>query len=91
MHKTDLIDAVAAESGLPKATVAKALDATLEVIMSNVAKGDAVTLTGFGAFKATQRAARTGKNPRTGEALKIAASTAPKFTPGSVFKTKVGG
>ena len=89
MNKTDLIDAIAAESGLSKADAAKTLDAFVNTITKAVADGDSVSLIGFGTFKVSARAARTGKNPKTGEALEIPATTVPKFTPGANFKAAV--
>lgn len=89
MNKTDLIDAIAEESGLTKADAAKALDALLATIVGAVADGDSVSLIGFGSFKPSARAAREGKNPKTGETLSIAATTVPKFTAGATFKAAV--
>lgn len=82
----ELIDQVSVACGESKAAVTRTLDALLETVKSQVAKGDDVTLIGFGTFTSTKRAARTGRNPRTGEALNIAASTAPTFKPGKAFK-----
>ena len=89
MNKGELIEALAAKSELSKATAGRTLDALIEIITAKVAKKEDVQLIGFGTFKAAKRAARTGKNPRTGEALKIAATTVPKFTPGAAFKAAV--
>lgn len=86
MNKSDLVDAVAAESGLTKADAAKAVDALFETITEALKKGDEVRLVGFGTFAVAKRAARTGKNPRTGEEIQIAASTQPKFKPGKGLK-----
>ena len=83
MNKTDLINAIAAESGLTKADAAKALNATTNAIANAVKAGDKVTLVGFGTFAPAERPARTGKNPRTGEVLEIPAKTIVKFKPGS--------
>jgi DNA-binding protein HU-beta len=91
MNKSELIDAIAKSSELTKADAERALNATLEAVVKAVAKGDTVTLIGFGTFKSVKRAARTGRNPATGAALKIAASTSPKFTAGATFKTAVAG
>ena len=91
MNKSELIEAIAKESELTKADAERALAATLAAIVKAVAKGDTVTLVGFGTFKSTKRAARTGRNPATGAAIKIAASTAPRFTAGATFKTAVAG
>ena len=89
MNKTELIDAIATRSELSKAASAKALDAVIDAVVETVAKGDAVSLVGFGSFKATARAAREGKNPKTGEKIKIPATTVPKFSAGATFKATV--
>lgn len=91
MNKSELIEIVAKEADLGKGVAGKAVDAALDAVVKAVAKGDSVTLLGFGTFKAASRAARTGKNPQTGAAIKIAATTVPKFSAGSVFKTAVAG
>jgi len=91
MNKSELIDAIAAEAELTKVDAAKALDAVLGAIVAAVASGDSVSLIGFGSFKASARAAREGKNPKTGEKLSIAATTVPKFTAGANFKAAVAG
>lgn len=83
MNKTDLINAIAAEAGLTKADAAKALNATTAAIANAVKAGDKVTLVGFGTFAPAERPARTGKNPRTGEALTIPAKKVVKFKAGS--------
>ena len=70
-------------------TAGRALEAVLSTIVKTVAKKEDVQLIGFGTFKASKRAARTGQNPRTGEKLKIAAATVPKFTAGAGFKAAV--
>lgn len=89
MNKSDLVDAIATQSGLTKADSAKALDATISAITSAVANGDTVSLVGFGSFKGSARAAREGKNPKTGEKLNIAATTVPTFSAGATFKAAV--
>ncbi len=89
MNKSELIEALAKETDLSKAAAARAIDALLGIVTKTVAKKQDVQLIGFGTFKAVKRAARAGKNPRTGEALKIAAATVPKFTPGAAFKAAV--
>ena len=89
MNKSEMFDAIAARTELSKAASGKALDAVIETIVEAVAKGDGVSLVGFGAFKAADRAAREGKNPKTGEKIKIAATTVPKFSAGATFKTTV--
>lgn len=83
MNKTDLINAIAAESGLSKADAAKAWNAATAVIANAVKAGDKVALVGFGTFAASERPARQGKNPRTGESIEIPAKTVVKFKPGS--------
>lgn len=89
MNKSELVEVAAQEAGISKAVADKALTAVLAAVVKAVAEGDAVTLIGFGTFKPTQRAARTGKNPKTGETLKIPATTVPKFTAGTAFKAAV--
>lgn len=91
MNKSELIESIAKSSELTKADAERALNATIETIVKAVAKGDTVTLVGFGTFKSSKRAARTGRNPATGAAIKIAASTVPRFTAGATFKTAVAG
>ena len=86
MNKSELIDAISNEADLSKAAAERALNSALGAVMKAVAKGDRVTLVGFGTFYASKRAARTGQNPRTGEKIKIAAATVPKFTAGAAFK-----
>lgn len=89
MNKSELIEQVAAKAGVTKAGAARVLEATLESITETVASGNTVTIIGFGAFRAADRAAREGKNPRTGEKLLVAAARLPKFSAGSVFKAAV--
>ncbi|HEX5801904.1 MAG TPA: HU family DNA-binding protein [Azospira sp.] len=89
MNKSELIDAIAAGADISKAAAGRALDAAVAAITATVAKGDNVTLVGFGSFKAAKRAARTGKNPKTGAAIKIPATTVPKFSAGASFKAAV--
>jgi DNA-binding protein HU-beta len=91
MNKSELIEVAAKSADISKAAAERALSAMMEAIVKAVAKGDTVTLVGFGTFKSSKRAARTGKNPKTGEPLKIAATTVPKFTAGAGFKTAVAG
>jgi len=86
MNKQDLIDAIAKASGLSKAAAGRALDATTATVTKSLKKGDSVTLVGFGTFKVSKRAARNGRNPRTGAAIKIAARKAPVFTAGKALK-----
>jgi len=89
MNKTEMIEEIASRTNLTKADAARAVNAVLDTIVETVAKGDDVTLPGFGSFKSVQRAAREGKNPKTGEKLQIAATIAPKFSAGATFKTAV--
>ncbi|MBK6743726.1 MAG: HU family DNA-binding protein [Hydrogenophilales bacterium] len=91
MNKTELVDAVAAKTASTKAAAARAVEAVLDTIAETVAKGDSVAVIGFGTFESRKRAARTGKNPRTGAAIKIAAATVPAFRAGKAFKDKVAG
>ena len=91
MNKSELIDIAASEADISKAAAGKALDAAMSAIVKAVAKGDTVTLIGFGTFKSSKRAARTGRNPQTGKEIKIAATTVPRFTAGAGFKTAVAG
>jgi len=91
MNKAELIEVAAKEADLSKAAAGKALDAAMAAIVKSVSKGDSVTLVGFGTFKASKRAARTGKNPKTGAAIKIAATTVPRFSAGAAFKQAVAG
>ena len=80
---------ISTRTELSKVASGKALDAVIEAIVDAVAKGDGVSLVGFGSFKAAARAAREGKNPKTGEKIKIAATTVPKFSAGATFKATV--
>jgi DNA-binding protein HU-beta len=91
MNKTELVEIVAKEADLSKAAAASALDAVIAAIVTAVSKGDTATLIGFGTFKSSKRAARTGRNPQTGKELKIAATTVPRFTAGAGFKAAVAG
>ena len=91
MNKAELIEIAAKEADISKAAAGKALDAVINSVVKAVAKGDSVTLVGFGTFKSSKRAARTGKNPQTGATIKIPATTVPKFTAGAGFKAAVAG
>ena len=86
MKKTELIAAVAEQSGLSKKDAEKALTAALDAIIKAVAEGDKVQLTGFGTFEQRQRNARTGVDPRTGNSIEIPASKVPAFKAGKAFK-----
>lgn len=91
MNKSELIEATAKAADLSKAAAERAVSAIIDAVVKAVSKGDSVTLVGFGSFKSAKRAARTGKNPKTGAALKIPATTVPKFTAGATFKAAVAG
>ena len=89
MNKTELVNAVAEASGLTKADATKAVDGVFEVITDALKSGDDVRLVGFGTFNVTERKASTGRNPRTGEEIQIAASKQPKFKAGKGLKDAV--
>lgn len=89
MNKTELIDAIAKVADLTQADAGRALDAVTSSITAALKGGDTVTLVGFGTFKATQRAARIGRNPQTGAEIKIAARKAPAFSAGKALKDAV--
>lgn len=91
MNKTELIDALAAKCDLSKASAGRAIDGLTEIITETLTQGDTVSLIGFGTFSVGERAARTGRNPKTGAELKIAASKAPKFSVGAKLKAAVNG
>ena len=86
MNKNDLVDAVAERTGLAKSDAARAVEAALGTITETLQKGDQVALSGFGTFVAKARAARTGRNPRTGESIAIPASRVPAFKAGKALK-----
>jgi DNA-binding protein HU-beta len=85
--KAELIDAVATAAGVSKADAERTIGAFFEHVTKATKKGDKIAWPGFGSFSTTKRAARTGRNPQTGAPVKIAASTAMKFTPSSTLKT----
>jgi nucleoid DNA-binding protein len=89
MNKAELIQVLAQETDTTKAAACRVLNTLLETIVNEVAKKHAVQLMGFGTFKSVKRAARIGKNPRTGEAVKLAAATVPRFSAGAAFKAIV--
>ncbi len=89
MNKDQLVKAIAAETEVSQAVVAKVLNAWTETIVETVASGDKVTLVGFGSFEPRPRKERQGKNPQTGEPLTIPATTVPAFSAGKIFKDKV--
>jgi DNA-binding protein HU-beta len=89
MNKAELIDAVASSADLSKASATEAVDAVVDTITASLRKGDSVTLVGFGTFEVRDRAARTGRNPQTGEEIQIKASKAPAFKAGKALKDAV--
>ncbi len=89
MNKSELIDAIAASADIPKAAAGRALDATLEAVTEALQRGESVALVGFGTFATKERAARTGRNPQTGNPIDIAAATLPTFKPGKALKDAV--
>lgn len=89
MNKAELVEAIAKETNLSKKDSEAALKAFVEVVGKELAKGEDVSLIGFGTFSVGERAARTGRNPRTGEEIKIAAAKTPKFKPGKALKDLV--
>ncbi|HSJ43640.1 MAG TPA: HU family DNA-binding protein [Euzebyales bacterium] len=91
MNKAELIDAAADRADIAKNSMSEALDAVLETITETVARGDKVTLTGFGTFERRHREARTGRNPQTGDEMHIPAQDSPAFKAGKAFKDAVNG
>ncbi|MGU9957377.1 MAG: HU family DNA-binding protein [Arenicellales bacterium WSBS_2016_MAG_OTU3] len=89
MNKTELVDTVATQASLSKSDAAGAVDAIFEAITNCLKNGEQLTLVGFGTFSVSDRAARSGRNPRTGEAITIAASKQPKFKAGKGLKDAV--
>ena len=89
MNKTELVAAIADKTELSKKDSEKALKAFIDVVGEELKKGEKIQLVGFGTFEVTERAARTGKNPRTGEAIQIAASKVPAFKAGRALKDAV--
>ena len=89
MNKSELIDHIAASADLSKAAATRALDSMIGAVKTTLKKNGSVTLVGFGTFSVGKRAARTGRNPRTGEAIKIKAAKVPKFKPGKALKDAV--
>ncbi|WOV90151.1 MAG: HU family DNA-binding protein [Candidatus Zeuxoniibacter abyssi] len=86
MNKKELIDSISANAALSKADAGRALDAFVELVIKTLRKKELVIVVGFGSFTVQKRKARTGRNPQTGEAIKIKAQTAPKFRPGKALK-----
>ena len=91
MTKAEIIEKVAEEAKISKAAAAKAFEAIIGSIMQAVRKGDKVTVVGFGTFSVSARKARKGRNPRTGQEIKIAAKKVPRFTAGAALKAAVNG
>ncbi|MDZ5601760.1 HU family DNA-binding protein [Pseudomonas sp. RP23018S] len=89
MNKSELIDAIAASADIPKNTAGKALDAVLESVTGALKQGDDVVLVGFGTFTVKERAERTGRNPQTGNPIKISAAKVPNFKAGKGLKDAV--
>ena len=91
MNKVELVEAMAKKSGLAKKDCEAALKAFIDTVELEVKKGHKVQLVGFGTFELTKRAARKGRNPQTGDNIKIKASKSPKFKPGKAFKDLCNG
>jgi len=86
VNKSELIDQIAASADIPKAAAGRALDATISAVTLALQEGGSVTLVGFGTFHVGKRAARAGRNPRTGASIRIASAKIPKFRPGKALK-----
>lgn len=89
MNKTEFVAAIAEEAGISKADAAKAVKAFTDVVVEEMKKGEKIQLVGFGTFEVSERPAREGRNPRTGETMTIAASKAPKFKAGKALKDSI--
>lgn len=89
MNKSELIEAIAASADIPKASASRALDAMIESVTESLKKGDSVALVGFGTFTVKERAARTGRNPQTGQPIEISAAKVPTFKAGKALKDSV--
>lgn len=89
MNKSDLVANVAEKAGLQKREAERAVDAFIETVQEALARGDKVTVVGFGTFEVRERQARMGRNPQTGEQIQIAAARVPVFRPGKGFKESV--
>ena len=89
MNKGELIDAIATSTDLSKNVIDNIVSATIDTVMDTVADGEKVTLIGFGSFEPRGRKARAGRNPKTGEVIKIPATTVPAFSAGKGFKDRV--
>jgi DNA-binding protein HU-beta len=89
VNKSELIDAIAAGADISKAAAGRALDSMLEAVTDSLQKGEGVSLVGFGTFSVKERAARTGRNPKTGETIQIKAAKVPGFKAGKALKDAV--
>jgi DNA-binding protein HU-beta len=89
VNKTELIDHIATTADISKASAGRALDAAVGAVTASLKQGQTVTLVGFGSFYVGKRAARNGRNPRTGAAIKIAAARIPRFRPGKGLKDAI--
>lgn len=85
MNKSELIEAIAASADIPKAAASRALDAMVDTVTESLKKGDSVSLVGFGTFSVKERAARTGRNPQTGQPIQISAAKVPTFKAGKAL------
>ena len=90
MNKAELINKLAEDAGITKTQANEALDSFTNAVVASLKKGDRVTLVGFGTFSVSERSARNGRNPQTGEVIKIKARRVPKFKAGKEFSTKIG-
>ena len=91
MNKAELVDKIAKDSGITKVQANEALDSFTKNVVGALKKGGRVTLVGFGTFSVSERSARKGRNPQTGEVIKIKARKVPRFKAGKDFATKIGG
>lgn len=91
MNKAELIDQIAKDADITKTQANEALDSFTNTVIKALKKGGRVTLVGFGTFSVSERSARNGRNPQTGEVIKIKARKVPKFKPGKEFSTKISG
>ena len=89
MNKSELVDQIATSADISKAAAGRALDAAVEAVKASLKNGEMVTLVGFGTFYVAKRAARAGRNPRTGAAIKIKAAKTPKFRAGKALKDAI--
>ena len=91
MNKSELIEHIARQADISKAAATRSLEAVIGAVKTTLKKGDSVTVTGFGTFAVNKRKARTGRNPRTGVAIKIKAAKVPKFRPGKGLRDALNG